>query len=99
MTPANPPAGPEPHLGDHGQPTESVRSYHEYDRRVEVDGRLYRDRVQIPALAESASWRPKGDEKDILLGVYEQVCEGWRAMTDVRFKLLGFLPAISGAVL
>src|SRR5262249_50782126 len=61
--------------------------------------RRYEDGVQIPALIEEAPWMARGERKDVLLAVYSEVCSGWRALTDVRFKLLGLLPAVSVLVL
>ena len=37
--------------------------------------------------------------KDLLLMLYEQVCSTWKALIDVRFKLLGLVPTVSIAVL
>ena len=36
---------------------------------------------------------------DVLLTVYSEVCASWRTLVDVRFKLLGFVPAVSAALL
>src|SRR5688572_18294402 len=38
-------------------------------------------------------------QQDILFTLYREVCSGWRMLTDVRFKLLGFIPVVSGVVL
>lgn len=38
---------------------------------------------------------PDADERAVLLAAYDQVGATWRALTDVRFKLLGLLPAFS----
>lgn len=62
-------------------------------------GRRYTDGVQIPALSDEAPWMARGDRKDVLLAIYSEACSGWRTLTDVRFKLLGLLPAVSVAVL
>lgn len=37
--------------------------------------------------------------RSILQGLYGEICQSWRMLTDVRFKLLAFLPAITGAIL
>jgi hypothetical protein len=36
---------------------------------------------------------------EILKLIYTEACSGWRVLTDVRFKLMGFLPVASGAFL
>lgn len=36
---------------------------------------------------------------DVLLKLYGEVCNSWRALTDVRFKLLGLVPAVSVLIL
>ncbi len=61
--------------------------------------RSYKDKVQIPVLPDSELLPPLSREREILLALYEQVCAGWRTLTEVRFKLLGFLPLVSGTVL
>lgn len=33
--------------------------------------------------------------KDELITLYEQVCSSWHVLIDIRFKLLGFVPAVS----
>lgn len=37
--------------------------------------------------------------KEILLSLYSEICNSWRMLTDVRFKLLGLVPTVSAAVL
>ena len=37
--------------------------------------------------------------EELLLKLYSEVCASWRALVDVRFKLLGLVPAISAALL
>ena len=39
---------------------------------------------------------PESERRETLGLLYEQVCESWRALIGVRFKLLGFVPSISG---
>jgi hypothetical protein len=34
-------------------------------------------------------------DREVLLAVYEQVGATWRSLTDVRFKLLALVPAVS----
>ena len=37
--------------------------------------------------------------KDLLFMLYDQVCSTWKALIDVRFKLLGLVPTVSIALL
>ncbi|HEX6748861.1 MAG TPA: hypothetical protein VF092_16300 [Longimicrobium sp.] len=39
--------------------------------------------------------QPQPPEREILLSLYPEVCSGWRMLTDVRFKLLALVPAVS----
>lgn len=39
------------------------------------------------------------DEHGTLLTVYEEVSASWRMLTEVRFKLLGFLPVVAAVAL
>jgi peptidoglycan hydrolase-like protein with peptidoglycan-binding domain len=38
---------------------------------------------------------PPQTRQEILLALYTEVCSSWRMLTDVRFKLLGFVPTAS----
>lgn len=38
-------------------------------------------------------------EQEVLIKLYEEVCSSWRTLTDVRFKLLGLVPIVSGLFL
>lgn len=44
---------------------------------------------------------PSMDQRQLetLKLLYTETCSGWRTLTDVRFKLMGFLPVASGAFL
>ena len=43
--------------------------------------------------------RQEPDRETILLSLYAEICSSWRMLTDVRFKLLGFVPTVSVAAL
>lgn len=36
------------------------------------------------------------EEQTLLMGLYREICNSWRKLTDVRFKLLGLVPLVSG---
>ncbi len=46
--------------------------------------------TKLPILARGIDAKP-----EVLLALYEQVGNSWRHLTDVRFKVLGLLPAVS----
>jgi hypothetical protein len=50
----------------------------------------------LPTLAK-APHTPEA-EQTLLLTMYKEVGSNWRALTEVRFKLLGFVPAVSVAI-
>ncbi len=35
------------------------------------------------------------NKQNLLIELYKEVCSSWKSLTDVRFKLLGFVPAVS----
>ena len=39
------------------------------------------------------------ERETMLLALYGEICESWRLLTDVRFKLLGLVPTVSAVVL
>lgn len=53
---------------------------------------------ELPALLRR-SRQPSEREEKVLMGLYGEVCGSWRTLTDVRFKLLGLVPVVSGVVL
>ena len=54
------------------------------------------DASPLPVFAEGPGITPGREE---LITLYEQICISWRALIDIRFKLLGFVPAVSLALL
>jgi hypothetical protein len=65
--------------------------------KEELKERRYTDGVTLPALAQKG-WKLEEERQAVLLALYAEVCQGWRTLTDVRFKLLGLLPIVSVAV-
>src|SRR3954454_6773817 len=43
--------------------------------------------------------RQPSPQQELLLTLYGEICTSWRALVDVRFKLLGLVPTISAALL
>jgi hypothetical protein len=43
--------------------------------------------------------RQPSPQQELLLSLYSEICTSWRALVDVRFKLLAFVPTISAALL
>jgi hypothetical protein len=59
--------------------------------------RAYRT-TRLPTLKKEVHGETgRGD--DVLKILYAEVCSTWRALVDVRFKLLAFLPAVSGVAI
>jgi hypothetical protein len=53
---------------------------------------------RLPIL--QTDWPDPGDaRRDLLLRLYTEVCSNWRALVDVRFKLLALVPTVSVAAL
>jgi len=50
----------------------------------------------LPTLAGQMQTSP---QQELLLSLYGEICSSWRMLTDVRFKLLGFVPVVSGLIL
>lgn len=50
----------------------------------------------MPTLRENL--RGAQERRDLLLAIYSEVGSNGRALTDVRFKLLGLVPAVSLAI-
>lgn len=79
------------------QKLKTKRRYEEDEEFLDKE-RHYQDKVQIPVLPKDEIV-PDNGRKTILLGLYSEICNGWRTLTDVRFKLLGLLPLVSGVLL
>lgn len=62
------------------------------------EDRAYQDKESLPALV-SKTWDLDPNRQAVLLALYSEVCNGWRTLTDVRFKLLSLLPTVSVAVI
>jgi hypothetical protein len=65
------------------------------DETAQRCGRHY-DTSLLPVFKEGT---PEPERRDTLLALYAEVCNSWRMLTDVRFKLLGIIPTISVVVL
>lgn len=63
--------------------------------RESVENRHY-DANPLPVLREDIDVRAGKDE---LIALYEQICASWHVLIDIRFKLLGFVPAVSVVLL
>jgi len=50
----------------------------------------------LPTLAKRVK---SSQQQEILFTLYREACNGWRMLTDVRFKLLGLIPVVSGVIL
>ena len=59
--------------------------------RESRENRQY-DSSDLPVFREVISIT---SDKDALIALYEQTCKSWHVLIDIRFKLLGFVPAIS----
>ncbi|MBN2133177.1 MAG: hypothetical protein JW741_26990 [Sedimentisphaerales bacterium] len=51
---------------------------------------------KLPTL-KSLDGTPSADDISLLKMLYEQVCTTWRALLDIRFKLLGLIPFVTVA--
>lgn len=70
------------------------------DKNTEVVNELEKIRHYtanpLPVLPEGTTKHP---HEDSLLKLYSEICSSWRMLTDIRFKLLGLVPTLSGAML
>ena len=64
-------------------------------RAEQAFGRAYRV-SRLPLCREDL---PPEVAREIRFRLYTETCSAWRMLTDVRFKLLGALPAVTGAAL
>lgn len=78
-----------------------TKPFDELDKRDQSDeekeraGRHYKTSA-LPLFREGAVAPDRNEDR---LVIYNQVCQSWRTLTDVRFKLLGFVPTVSGVIL
>src|SRR5215210_835383 len=68
-------------------------------REGEEDGRAYRLSGLPVLLRERPNELSPQQQQDVLLRLYGEICGTWRQLTDVRFKLLALVPAVSVFVL
>jgi hypothetical protein len=69
----------------------------ERDRReVQQRGNRRYESTLLPTLRQDAKVPTR---EDVLLKLYTEVSSGWRLLTDVRFKLLALVPAVSAVAL
>ena len=54
---------------------------------------------EIPVVTEEVDSDLSDEERETLKTVYGEVCTTWRALLDVRFKLLGLVPFVTVGVL
>jgi hypothetical protein len=59
--------------------------------RESIENRHY-DVSPLPIFREETSEPP---EKEVLIALYGQICNSWHVLIDIRFKLLGIVPAVS----
>jgi hypothetical protein len=63
---------------------------HAFTRKVTVERNMKPSDDAVLLVDDGASAR-----QDLLLALYSEICTSWRALVDVRFKLLGLVPAVS----
>ena len=93
-------AGPDDvtHFYDHERDPEALRraNFPARDRETFV-AHWERNILGEPTVLDGE--RDGAPREEVLLKLYGEVCGSWRALVDVRFKLLGLVPAVSVAVL
>ncbi|MDZ7362297.1 MAG: hypothetical protein ONB46_16490 [candidate division KSB1 bacterium] len=62
------------------------------------DNRHYQS-SPLPTLLDELRAQSQQDAQEILKMLYGEVCSSWRELMDTRFKLLGFVPSVSLAIL
>jgi hypothetical protein len=84
--------GREEKMESAGTPEEPGR-----DQQRPEDGKPRSFEVSpLPLLADGISAR---ERETLALALYGEICSSWRALVEVRFKLLGLIPAVSIIVL
>ncbi|MCU7828867.1 MAG: hypothetical protein KZQ85_07335 [Candidatus Thiodiazotropha sp. (ex Myrtea sp. 'scaly one' KF741663)] len=53
----------------------------------------------LPAVAETVDGELTDGQRQLLETLYAEVCTTWRALHDVRFKLLGLVPFVTVGIL
>ncbi len=62
------------------------------------DNRHYKS-SPLPTLTDELQVQPQQQAQEILKMLYGEVCNSWRGLMDVRFKLLGLVPSVSLVIL
>lgn len=65
---------------------------------VPVDGKATDGKPRKYDASELPTFLDRSVPQELLLAIYTEVGADWRALTDVRFKLLGLVPAVSIAI-
>lgn len=76
-------------------PSESTVRLHAFGREVELDRKLTVSGDVAVVVHPPASL----DQTRVLEVLYAEVCNSWRALVDVRFKLLALVPTVSAVAL
>ena len=64
-----------------------------------ANGKPHYDHSPYPAVVDQVDGALTQDQRQALDTLYGEVCNTWRALMDVRFKLLGLVPFVTVGVL